>query len=177
MILLLGTLLFCIILFCLLVTFFFYTMFTSLFSVTYIPTSSSDIERVLDYAKLKNGMQFIDLGSGDGKVVIKAVQKYAVCGTGIEVNPILIWWSRIWAKLLKLDQAFFIRQDLYTFPLNNAQVVYLFLLPRMMGKMSVKIKKECRKGTLIISRGFEIPGLKQVHMIPTKTFETFFYRV
>jgi uncharacterized protein involved in cysteine biosynthesis len=176
-ILLLFILLFCIALLCLLVTFFFFTIITSVFSVPYVPTSTKDIERVLDYAKLKKGMQFVDLGSGDGKVIIKAVQKYMVVGTGTELNPLLVWISRIWAKLLKLEGAVFLRQDMFSFPLDNAHVVYLFLLPRMMEKMSAKLKKECGKGTLIISRGFEIPGLTQVQMIPTKTFETFFYRV
>lgn len=174
---LLIILLLCIILLCLLVIFFIFTMITSVSSVPYVPTSTKDIERVLDYAKLKKGMQFVDLGSGDGKVVIKAVQKYMVVGTGIELNPLLVWSSRIWAKILKLEGAVFLRQDMFSFPLDNVHVVYLFLMPRMMEKMSAKIKKECGKGTLIISRGFEIPGLKQVHMIPTKTFETFFYRV
>jgi len=170
-------LIFCIVLFVFLTIYFYYIVKTGLLSVSYIPTSSRDLEPVLLYAKLKKGMQFVDLGCGDGRLVIAAVKKYGVYGIGLEINPLLILFARIWAKFLKLKRATFLRQDLYTFSLHKADVVYLFLFPRMMEKMSAKIKKECKEGTLIISRGFELPGFKQVDMIATKTFETFIYRV
>lgn len=170
-------LIFCIVLFCLLTTFLYYIVVTGLFSVPYVPTSTRDLESVLAFTKLKKGMHFVDLGSGDGRLVITAVKKFGVYGTGLEINPLLIWYARIWARLLKLERATFLRQDLYTFSLQKADVVYLFLFPRMMEKMSAKIKKECKKGTLIISRGFELPGIKQIDLISTKTFETFIYKV
>lgn len=143
----------------------------------YVPTSGYDVDRVLDRAKLKKGMQFVDLGSGDGRLVLRAVQKFGVNGVGVEFNPLLVWFAQIRAKTLGIKNAVFICGKLENFRLDNAHVVYLFLLPREMKKMSDKIKKECTPGTLIISRGFEAPDLKQVDYLDTKTFHTFYYRV
>jgi hypothetical protein len=167
----------CFVLLILLSIFLYYTLFAGLFFAPYLPTSGRDIEAILDFAKLKKGQQFIDLGSGDGKVVIEAVKKYNVNGTGIEINPLLIFFSRLKSRFLKLASIEFLRTDLYSFPLNNAHVVYLFLMPRMMDKMALKVKQECGKGTLIISRGFELPNFKKIHEIETKPFPTYFYRV
>lgn len=157
--------------------FLFYLFVTGMFFAPFVPTSNQDIKRVLGRVKLKSGMQFVDLGCGDGRVVLEAVSSYGVNGTGVEINPLLVYYGRILAKWRKLERAVFIRQDLYTFPLDNAHVIYLFLMPRMMEKMAEKVKKECGKGTVVISRGFELPGLKQVDFLETKTFSTYFYRV
>lgn len=177
MILAIFTLTICLILFCLLTTFLYYLVITGMFSVPFVPTSAKDLNPVLKRAKLKRGIQFVDLGCGDGRLVIEAVRTYTVKGVGIDINPLLIWFAKIRVYFLKLENAIFLRKDLYSYSLENADVVYLFLFPRMMDKMSAKIKKECKKGTLIISRGFELPGFKKIDEIPTKTFETFFYKV
>lgn len=167
----------CIALLIFLMIFFYYTLFAGIFYAPFVPTSGRDIKAILEYAKLKRGQQFVDLGSGDGKMVIEAVKRYEVNGTGIEINPLLIFFSKLRAKFLKLTSAEFVRTDLYSFPLNNAHVIYLFLMPKMMDKVSEKVTRECGKGTLVISRAFELPHLKKIHQIDTSPFPTYFYRI
>jgi SAM-dependent methyltransferase len=167
----------CIVLFIILALFFYYTVITSAFSAPYVPTSGRDIPDALAKARLKKGQVFVDLGSGDGKVVIYAVKKYQVSGTGVEVNPFLVLFSRLWAKLLNLRSAYFYKRDLFSYPLKEVDVVYLFLMPKMLKKLSPRIKTECRKGTLIICRGFGLPGFKPFDQINTHPFPTYFYRV
>ena len=156
---------------------FYYVVLTGVMAAPYLPTAYGDLDRVFKAANLKKGMKFVDLGSGDGRLVIYAARKYKVSGIGVEYNPLLVYFSRFWAWGYGLNNAVFVQGKMEDFSLRNAQVVYLFLLPKAMIKMEPKIKRECRKGTLIISRGFESPGLRQIEVMETKTYWTYFYRV
>jgi hypothetical protein len=166
-----------IIFFIVLAILFYYVVLTGVMAAPFLPTASRDLDRVLKAANLKKDMKFVDLGSGDGRLVIQAVRKYDVMGVGVEYNPLLVYFSRFWAWLYGLKDAVFVQGKLEEFSLRDAQVVYIFLLPKAMIKLESKIKRECRKGTLIISRGFKAPGLKPIEVMETKTYWTYFYRV
>ena len=79
-------------------------------------------------------------------------------------------------KIKNLD---FRCQDMFEQDLSGADVVYLFLLPRALQKLDQKLKKEAKKGTLVISHGFELVGWNYslVTRIPNHVFDTFVYRV
>lgn len=145
----------------------------------YVATRGKTVKEILEKAKLKKGQVFLELGSGDGRVVRTAVKKYGVKGIGVEFHPILIWYSRLLAKLFGVSGVEFVRGNFYQTDLSKADVIYMFLLPKTMEKLREKILRECKKGTLLISHGFKIRGLERflILEIPRKTFSTFYYRI
>ncbi len=157
--------------------FFIFMILGSFSAAPFVPSSMGNIDGILRYAKLKKNQKFVDLGSGDGRLVLKAVEQYGVLGIGVEMNPFLVWYSRLWAKLRRQDRVVYICGSLFDYPLSQCDVIYFFLLPKTMKKMVPRIRSECRKGTLIISHGFEAHGLKKFHQIEEGRFWTYFYRI
>ena len=145
----------------------------------YVPTSQKMISEILEKASLKKGQHFIELGSGDGRVTRMAVEKFQVDGLGVDIHPLLVLFANWRAKLHKLAHIKFIKQDMFTVDLSQADVVFLFLLPETLVKLRTKLLKDCRKGTLIISHGFKIKGMEDnlEDTIKREIFPTYYYRI
>jgi len=154
-------------------------VYSSFAGAPYVPTSSKRIADILAWAKLKKKSTFIELGSGDGRIVRMAVAKYGVQGIGIDINPALTFLARIIARHHKLSGISFLTQNVFASELSQADTIYLFLMPQLITKLIPKFKKELKKGTLIISHGFKLEGwnLPILHKIETEPFSTYFYRV
>ena len=121
----------------------------------YLPTFATDIETILDRCELKAGDSLIDLGSGDGKVLLAAARR-GIRATGYEINPIMwiISLLRLWPyrKITRVYLGSMWRADV-----RQVDVVFIFLLDRLMGKMDKKLTAETRKGTLVASYVFNFP--------------------
>lgn len=154
-------------------------VYSMLMGSPYVKTKNKRIEVILSYANLKPKQRFIDLGCGDGIVVRYAVQKYKVYGTGIDINPLLIYRAKIMAVLQKLKGIKFRKENIFKADIKKADVIYLFLLPKLLVKLKDKLQKESKKNALIISHGFEIEGWKkyQIKKIKDKPFSTYYYRL
>jgi ubiquinone/menaquinone biosynthesis C-methylase UbiE len=157
----------------------FYYVIAEKKGAPYVPTSNDYLDEILKKVKPKKGQVFLELGSGDGRMVRKAVKEYGVKGIGVEYHPGLIWYSRFLAKLQKLEPIIFIRANLFDLNFSNANIIFSFLMPKTNVKLAPKILKECRKGTIIISQGFEILDFKkkQFGQIDRKLFSTYFYKL
>lgn len=163
-------------------TFIFFVFFYivgDLMGGPYVPTRKNRLKAILEAANLKPGMKLMELGSGDGRLVREAVKTYRVKGWGIEVHPMLTWYARLLTRMHNLSGARFIRGNIFKINLSKFEVIFVFLLPKTMRKLSVKFKKECQKGTLIISHGFKLPEfeknlIKTLHHSP---FPTYYYKV
>ncbi|MEN9327709.1 MAG: hypothetical protein RI947_517 [Candidatus Parcubacteria bacterium] len=157
----------------------FSLIYSSLMGSPYVPTKNKVLKDILDRAKLKKGDLFIDLGCGDGRIVRMAATHYNVEAIGIDINPSLIWLSRLKTKLKKIRNTTFHVQNIYKSDISNADVVYLFLLPKFLVNLQNKLLKETKKGALIISHGFRIDGWDQylVDTIVAKPFPTYYYRL
>lgn len=155
-------------------------LFSAIKGAPYVPTSKKQLARILDNAHLKKDAQFVELGSGDGRLIRYAVKNYGVKGVGIEVNSLLVAWSRFLANRDGISKRIsFRRMNVFNYPLNNAEYVYLFLMPELIKSLIPKFKKELAKGTIIISHGFKLPGYEKrlIHTEPDKAFSTFYYQV
>ncbi len=98
-----------------------------------------------------------DLGSGDGRIVILAAQKYGARGVGIEINPQLVDISRQVAREGAIaDRVTFVKGDLFTADISPATVVTLWLSTTVNQRLESKLKRELRPGTRIVSRQFPI---------------------
>lgn len=98
-----------------------------------------------------------DLGSGDGRIVVLAAQKYGARGVGIEIEPRLVAIARQVALDGQVERrATFIEGDMFTVDLSAATVVTLWLSPSMNADLEPKLRRELRPGARIVSRQFPI---------------------
>ncbi|PJC80774.1 hypothetical protein CO008_00990, partial [Candidatus Roizmanbacteria bacterium CG_4_8_14_3_um_filter_36_12] len=112
---------------------------------------------------------------GDGRIVRTAVKHYNVKGVGIDINPLLIFW----AKILGTNGIQYKLENIFETDLKQSDYIYIFLMPKLIEKLALKMNKEVKKGAIVISHGFPIKGwekklIKTLKRIP---FSTYFYRV
>ncbi|MEI9814603.1 MAG: methyltransferase domain-containing protein [Acidobacteriota bacterium] len=87
-------------------------------------------DKMLELGGLKAGERMFDLGSGDGRIVILAAQKYKANGTGVELNPSLVKQSSDRIKQLNLtNSARIIEGDLLKQDYSSADLITVYLLP------------------------------------------------
>jgi SAM-dependent methyltransferase len=100
-----------------------------------------------------------DLGSGDGRILILAAQKYGARGVGIEIDRRLVELSRRVAIDGEVaDRVRFVEGDLFTADLSEATVVTLYLSEGINRRLEPKLKKELRSGARVVSHQFPIAG-------------------
>ena len=133
----------------------------------YYPTPETIVKRMLDFAGLKAGEKMYDLGSGDGRLVIMAAQKYHADGTGVELDADLCKLSADKIHKLGLDHtAHIIQGDLLKQDYSSADVLTVYLLPNSIdAHLTPILEKQLRKGTRIVSHDFEFGKWKPVKTI------------
>lgn len=155
------------------------TIIISLFGPPIVPTPKKIIQEALAAVAPKKGDFFMDLGSGSGRVVRMAVEKYKVRGRGIERNPFLVWWSKTKAFLNKLENIEFKRGDYLKADLSKADIIFMYLLPEFLPPVVRKIQNECKKGTIIISQRFFVKEWKSclIKKISRENNSTYIYKI
>ena len=126
-----------------------------LYGAPYLPSLSSQVDVALDLVDLKEGQHLLELGCGDGKVIIAAAER-GLRVTGYELNPILacIAWARTrryGAKVTIIWGNFWRR----TMPQTDG--IFVFLLPKYMDKLDKKITQEISRPVKLVSFAFKIP--------------------
>jgi SAM-dependent methyltransferase len=135
-------------------------------TVPYVPTPQDIVEKMLDLAEVKPDDVVYDLGSGDGRIVITAAQKYGAQAVGIEIDPGLYRQSRDRIKALGLDdRAHVMCEDMFEVSIHRATVVTLYLLTSSNAKLRPKLDRELRSGTRIVCHDFHIPGWEPTQVI------------
>ncbi|WP_026730936.1 class I SAM-dependent methyltransferase [Fischerella sp. PCC 9605] len=130
--------------------------------VPYVPTSPEVVNAMLQLAQVKKDDVLYDLGSGDGRIPITAVQKYGVSrAVGVEINPELVQESQQNAQKAGVsDRVKFQQQNLFQTDFSDASVVTLYLLPDVNLKLRPKLLKELKPGTRIVSHAFDMGDWK-----------------
>ena len=124
--------------------------------VVWVPTSPELVEKMLDVAKVTANDFVIDLGSGDGRMVIAAAKRGARA-LGVEFNPEMVKLSRQRASEAGVaDRATFVEGDMYEADISKATVLALFLLPENLRRLEPKFRA-LPAGTRIVVNTFAIP--------------------
>lgn len=127
----------------------------ALFGAPYLPARRVDIEAALDLAELKKGETLIDLGSGDG-VVLLAAAKRGAYAIGYEVNPLLYLWSLARTRTYRSHITIHLK-NYWRVKLPVADVIYAFLITRRMRQLDTKLRAELQQPTRVVSYVFELP--------------------
>lgn len=123
--------------------------------VRWIPTPYELVNKMLEMAEIKSNDYLIDLGSGDGRMVIAAA-KLGAHALGIEYNPEMVELSKRNAKEAGVsDKTDFIQTDLFNYDLSKATVITMFLLPEINLKLRPRFL-DLKPGTRIVSNTFSM---------------------
>jgi precorrin-6B methylase 2 len=125
--------------------------------VVYVPTPQPVVDAMLALASVKKTDVVYDLGSGDGRIVITAAQKYGARGVGIELDPELVKKARANAAAAGVaSRVRFVTQNLYDTDLRPATVVTLYLLQSINERLRPKLVRELSPGARVVSHVFNM---------------------
>jgi len=127
----------------------------------YVVSPQQIVDRMLELADLKPGETLYDLGSGDGRVLITAVQRYHAKAVGIELSEALVksTGDRI-QKLGLANDARVIQGDLLLIDLSPADVVTIYLATDSNEILRPNLEKYLKPGTRVVSHDYVVPGWK-----------------
>lgn len=129
----------------------------------YVNSPQRAVDKMLGMANLKPGETLYDLGCGDGRILITAVQKYHVKAVGVEISDRLARTAEDNVKALGLEnQVKVIRGDFMQTDLSAADVVTLYLMTTANESLRPNLEKYLKKDARVVSYDYPIPGWKAV---------------
>jgi phospholipid N-methyltransferase len=149
----------------------------------FVPTPQVVVDEMLRIGKVGSSDFVIDLGSGDGIIVLTAAQRLKARGLGVDIDPALVKLANNEAKKRGIsDRATFEVQDVFKADISRATVVTLYLLPGMMVNLRPKILDELKPGTRVVSHDYhfdewqaddrytwDVPEKEKVNGVPSAT--------
>lgn len=125
--------------------------------VIFVGTPPDVVDAMLKGLEIKSNDIVYDLGSGDGRILITAAQKFGARGVGIEIDPALVKQSEENARKAGVsDKVRFVTADLFEADIHEATVVTLYLLEDLNIKLRPKLLKDLKPGTRIASHRFRM---------------------
>ncbi|MBI3341538.1 hypothetical protein HY024_00280 [Candidatus Curtissbacteria bacterium] len=139
---------------------FFFFIFDLFLELPYVGTKRKRIETIMSFAALKKGETAVDLGSGDGRLLISAAQKGAFA-VGYEINPLLVAISSFHAKIKGLSDHISVnKSSFWKADLKIADVVFVYAMRKTMPKLEKLVWEKCSKGTRVVVNTNPFPGKK-----------------
>jgi len=125
--------------------------------VPYIQTPSNVVDAMLAIAEVGPKDYVVDLGSGDGRIVIAAAKQHHARGLGIDYDQTLIAESRASAAREGVsDRVQFLHQDIFLADFRDATVVTMYLLPEVNLEIRPRILFGLRPGTRVVSHDWDM---------------------
>ncbi len=149
----------------------------------YVPTPQVVVDQMLKLGAVTEKDYVIDLGSGDGVIVLTAARTYKAGGMGIDIDPDLVRQSNASAQKFGVaDRVRFVQLDVFKADMSKASVLTLYLLPGMMMNLRTKIFTELKPGVRVVSHdyhfgewspddtiSFDVPEKEMVTGVPRAT--------
>ena len=125
----------------------------------YYPTPESIVVKMLELGDLKSGEKMFDLGSGDGRIVIAAAQKFHADAIGVELDRDLCRQSLERIRKLCLEKtAQIVNGDILKQDYSSADLITVYLLPNSNDKVQPLLERQLKKGTRVVAHDFEFRG-------------------
>lgn len=139
----------------------------SQYDVPFVPTPEPVVDAMLELAEVSEDDYVIDLGSGDGRIVIAAAKEHGARGLGVDIDPERVEEGRRNADAAGVaDRVQFVERDLFETDLSQATVLTLYLLQGVNLRLRDKILTEMRPGSRIVSHAFDMGDWE-----PSRTME------
>ena len=127
-------------------------------------TNKKTAKAICELADLKEKDIVYDLGCGDGTALLMGAKYYRARGVGIEIEPTRALIAKLRMKLNKVDKKVVMkRKNLFDEDLSAATVIIVYLVPKTLNMLIPKLKKECKKGTKIVSYRYEMKLTQKKH--------------
>lgn len=141
--------------------------------VVYVPTPQIVVDEMLKMVKMQASDYVIDLGSGDGRIIITAAKKYGASGFGVDLDTVLLKMARDSAQKEGVaDRVQFFEQNLFETDLSKATVITSYLLPEMNERLRPKLLA-LRPGTRVVAHDYDMgewyPDEQKTLSVPEKT--------
>lgn len=144
-------------------------------AVPYVQTPQNVVDAMLEMALVNANDYLIDLGSGDGRIVIDAAKKHGARGMGVELDINLWFAANEEAKRQGVaGQVTFLHGDLFIADIGKATVLTLYLFPQINLQLRPRILSQMRPGSRVVSHDFDMgewkPDLKREVPVPGKSY-------
>lgn len=139
----------------------------------YVPTLKRDFKLLFDTLELRSGDHVVDLGSGDGRIVLEAAKRGAKA-TGVELNIFLVLLARL--RLCKYKKSRVKLGNIWRFDLpSDTTYVFVFFAEKFMPRLEKYLKEQIEHGRSfqLVSFGFELPGRQAERSIGASNIYTF----
>jgi len=139
-------------------------LISNFFDAPWVPLRMSTVDRMLELANIKPGEIVADLGSGDGRLLVRALKKHKARGVGYEINPIMAWFCQLDMLMRRMNKDISVmRQDMHKADISQADVIMTYLLPEANVKLEKKVMTEAKPGARVISYAFNYPNWGHSH--------------
>jgi cyclopropane fatty-acyl-phospholipid synthase-like methyltransferase len=121
------------------------------------------VDRMLDVAGVTSSDVVYDLGSGDGRIVLRAAQRFGAKSVGVEIEPALVKLASERASEMGLAKlASFVQGDVFQTDVRPVSVLALYLVTEMNERLRPILEKQLRPGTRIVAHDMPVPGWNPV---------------
>lgn len=139
----------------------FYLLLAFLTGAPYVPSARLTAHAMIRLAGIDKKSIVYDLGSGDGRLLNLSMKKGAKKAIGYEINPYLVFFSRIRFSVNPFRNNVHIHlKNFWKADISDADVVFIYLLPWRMHQLKQKLLKELKPGARVISNSFIFPDWK-----------------
>ena len=124
--------------------------------MAFVPTPKKIVRSMLQLASLRRGETLIDLGAGDGRILIEAVRRFGAHAIGVEMNAALI--ARIKERLTATGtKAELIEGDIFDADLTRADVITIYLSASANARLAPMLRAQAKKGARVVSLDYSLP--------------------
>ena len=135
----------------------------SVIGAPWVPVSKKTAQRMLELAKVTPEDRVIDIGSGDGRIIVLAAEKFGASAVGIEADPFRVLWSRMMIRLRGLGKLIdIVWGNFFTQNVSDASVVTVYQGLEINKRLKEKFTTELKPGTRVVSYCFPFEGLTPV---------------
>lgn len=138
----------------------------ALTELPYLPSPESVIRKALDVAELRDYELLVDLGCGDGRVLVLAARHYGAFAVGVELNPLLVKLAQRECRLARVEsKTEVIAADLFTFDVSPFDVIYVYPSPSITRRLELKFQVECKQGCRVILHDHPLPSIEPLTVV------------